>query len=418
MFEKIKKEYLVFESCPYDMRVLLITNLLYALVQPVVEIFVGAYIMRNYGKPSYVALYQLAMYCGIVLTSIINGSLLKYIKVAHLYCIGILFSSVAMVGMMSIRNLDLFELFIIGMIMGGASGFFWTNRYLIALDSTNDDNRNYFFGFESFGFTFGQIVVPLVVGAMIAQLQGERIMGFTFDVNSVYILVALLSTIISIIACVNILRGHFRNPEARRFLYFRFDKLWNKMLGLAFLNGMVQGFLVTAPAILVMKFVGGEGILGVIQSISGGLTAILVYVLGRTAKPQHRIYIFAVGLLIFFMGTLANGILYSALGVILFILCKVIFQPLHDLAYYPIMMRTIDVVSAKEHRNEYAYIQSHEVGLFLGRSFGLLLFLALAVYVSEDFALKFAIPIVGGIQLLSIPLAKNIIASCNGCNLK
>lgn len=56
MFEKIK-EYLVFESCPYDMRVLLITNLLYALVQPVVEIFVGAYIMRNYGKPSYVALF-------------------------------------------------------------------------------------------------------------------------------------------------------------------------------------------------------------------------------------------------------------------------------------------------------------------------------------------------------------------------
>lgn len=49
---------------------------------------------------------------------------------------------------------------------------------------------------------------------------------------------------------------------------------------------------------------------------------------------------------------------------------------------------------------------------------GLLLFLALAVYVSEDFALKFAIPIVGGIQLLSIPLAKNIIALCNGCNLK
>ncbi len=418
MFEKIKKEYLVFESCPYDMRVLLITNLLYALVQPVVEIFVGAYIMRNYGKPSYVALYQLAMYCGIVLTSVINGSLLKIIKVAHLYCIGILFSSVAMVGMMSVRNLDIFELFIIGMIMGGASGFFWTNRYLIALDSTNDDNRNYFFGFESFGFTFGQIVVPLIVGAMIAQLQGKVILGFTFNVNSVYILVALLATIISIIACVNILRGHFRNPEARRFLYFRFDKLWNKMLGLAFLNGMVQGFLVTAPAILVMKFVGGEGILGVIQSISGGLTAILVYVLGRTAKPQHRIYIFAVGLLIFFLGTLANGILYSALGVILFILCKVIFQPLHDLAYYPIMMRTIDVVSAKENRNEYAYIQSHEVGLFLGRSFGLLLFLALAIYMSEDFALKFAIPIVGGIQLLSIPLAKNIIASCKDYNLK
>ena len=92
------------------------------------------------------------------------------------------------------------------------------------------------------------------------------------------------------------------------------------MLGLAMLKGMVQGFLVTAPAILVLKLVGDEGILGVIQGISGALTALLVYILGRVAHPEDRIKIFVSGLVLFFIGTLCNGILYSALGVILFVL--------------------------------------------------------------------------------------------------
>jgi YQGE family putative transporter len=106
---------------------------------------------------------------------------------------------------------------------------------------------------------------------------------------------------------------------------------------------------------------------------------------------------------------MVNGIMFSALGVIIFVLCKVLFQPLHDLAYFPTMMKTIDAVSVIEKRNEYAYILSHEVGLFIGRASGMILFILLAYYVSEIFALKYALIIVGGLQLISLPLAKHII---------
>ena len=109
--------------------------------------------------------------------------------------------------------------------------------------------------------------------------------------------------------------------------------------------------------------------MGLIQGISGTLTAVLVYVLGRITKPEDRSKVFIAGLLVFFIGTLFNGILFSATGVIIFVLCKVIFQPLFDLPYYPIMMQTIDAVVKIEKRNEYTYILSHEFGLFLGRAF-------------------------------------------------
>lgn len=406
---KLAKEYQFFKQQEPNMRILLVTNMFYALVLPVVEIFVGAYVMRSTSDPAMVAFYQLAMYIGIVTTSLLNGFLLRKYSVKALYSAGILVSGISMYLMMTIKSLGFAELAIAGFFMGAASGFFWTNRYLLALNNTTDDNRNYFFGLESFFFSLSSIGVPLVIGAFISLMDGREVLGIAFDITKSYQVVTLAVVIITIIACCVLWKGNFENPGETNFLYFKFIRLWKKMLAMAALKGMVQGFLVTAPAILVLKLVGDEGILGVIQGVSGALTALLVYILGRIARPEDRIKIFVSGMVLFFIGTLLNGLLYSAVGVILFVLCKVIFQPLFDLAYFPIMMRTIDVVAKIEKRNEYAYILSHEFGLFLGRASGLILFLVLAYGISQDFALKYALIVVAGLQLLAYPLAKNII---------
>jgi len=404
----LTKEFNVFKQQPHNMRVLLITNLLFALVLPIVEIFVGAYIMRNTGSPTFVAVYQLAMYAGIVISSVINGELLKYFKIKTLYSFGILVSGLSMLVMMSINSTGQLALIIAGLAMGLAAGFFWTNRYLLALEATDDNNRNYFFGLESFFFSICAIIVPLTVGAFLAQSSTAGILGIKLDINVAYRIVTGVVFIITVIACFVLAKGTFVNPEQKEYLYFKFCNLWNKMILLAASKGLVQGFLVTAPAILVLKLVGNEGDLGLIQGIGGLLTAIIVYVLGRIAKPNQRIAIFVLGILVFFAGTLFNAFLFSAMGVIIFVLCKIFYQPLYDLAYFPIMMRTIDVVSEEENRNKYAYIMNHEIGLFLGRATGLILFIVLATYVSEVFALKWALVIVVGIQIVSIPLSKII----------
>lgn len=413
---KLKKEYLFFKQQEPNMRTLLVTNMLYAMVLPVVEIFVGAYVMRHTSDPISVAFYQLFMYIGIVATSFLNGYLLRIVNVKLLYAGGIIVSGLSMFAMMFVKSLGFVELGVAGFAMGAASGFFWTNRYLLTLNNTTDNNRNYFFGLESFFFSIASISVPLVIGAFLSQIHGKEIFGIIVNINLAYQLVTIGVIIVTIIACIVLWKGNFKNPIQKNFLYFRFTMLWKKMLVLSSLKGMVQGFLVTAPAILVLKLVGDEGALGLIQGISGALTAILVYVLGRVAQPKDRLKIFVAGLIIFFVGTIFNGILFTATGVVIFVLCKVIFQPLFDLAYFPIMMQAIDAVVKIEKRNEYTYILSHEFGLFLGRAFGLILFIVLAFGVSEDFALKYALIMVGALQLIAYPLAKNIIKQTNTVN--
>lgn len=413
MFKKLKGEYLFFKHQTLNIRTLLLTNMLYALILPIIEIFVGAYIMRNTGNSSYVAIYQLCMYLGVVTTSVLNGILLQHFRVGLLYGFGIILSAISLMVMMFIGAPGIVALGIAGFALGASTGFFWTNRYLLTLNSTSDENRNYFFGIESFFFSTWSILVPLAVGALLGSIDGKELFGQVVDVNSGYQIVTVVAFAIAVGACVVLSRGKFENPVQKKFFYTKFHSLWNKMLTLAGLKGMVQGFLVTAPAILVMRLVGDESSLGLIQGIGGAATAILVYVLGRIAKPEHRMRIFGFGLVIFFVGTLTNGILFSAVGVIIFVLCKVVFQPLHDLAYFPVMMKTIDAVSKIENRNEYAYIMSHEVGLFVGRAIGMCIFIAFAYIFSETFALKYALILVGGLQLLSLPLAKNIVKEVN-----
>jgi YQGE family putative transporter len=406
LFNKITNEYKVFLSHPRDMRVLLITNMIYAMVLPVTDIFVSAYIMRSANEPTLVAIYQLCLYTGIPFTFMINGFLLNKIKIAHLYSFGMLLSGVSMIIMMTLPTLDVTGVGIAGLIMGTSFGFFWANRDFLALNTTHDGNRNYYYGLETFFYTITSIIVPFIIGYFLVVSKNWDWLGK--NIIRSYQLVTLGVFLLTILSSYVIHVEEFKNPVQKKFIFFKFDKLWQKMLVLAGLKGIAQGYLVTVPAILIMTLVGDENSLGAIQAISGIFTAIVLYILGRVTRPSHRVYIFSAGLIIFVIGTFFNAILFSTIGVIIFMLAKVLFQPLHDIAYFPIQMRVIDIVSRKENRNEFAYIFNHEFGLYVGRFFGLMLFIVLARYVSTTFSLKYSLLVIALIQLIAIPIAKNI----------
>ncbi len=401
-------EYRHFLSYPRDLRVLLITNLVYGLVMPVIEMFIGAYVMRKSDDVKMVVIYQLAVYTGIPFIFLVNGWLLQLVSVKRLYSVGMLLSGVSMVVMMSLNELSLVGLGVAGLLMGMSFGLYWANRDYLALASTSDGNRNYYYGLETFFATNVGIVVPLAVGAFIGWYGGE-VAG---EVSRAYQVVTAVVFVITIAASIIVHQGHFQNPPRTQLLYFRFHWIWNRMQLLAILKGLAQGYIVTAPAMLIMTHVGKEGSLGTILSGGSVLSAILLYILGRTTQPKHRIYLFAVGLSLFALGALANGILFNKLGVLLFMVLLVLGRPLADIAYFTIQLLVIDTVSEIEKRNQYAYIFVQEFGFYIGRFAGCGLFILLATQVSNTFALRFALLIVAGLQLLSVFVARRILKGC------
>lgn len=407
MLQKLTNEFRFFNTHPLGMRVLLLTNLIYALVMPIVELFIGAYIMRNSSDISLVVIFQLAVYTGIPLTFMFNGFMLNHVRIARLYSLGMLLSGVSMFAMMSLDQLDTLGVFVAGLIMGLSYGFFWANRDFLALNTTKDDNRNYYYGIETFFYTIAGIVVPMAAGAFIAATEKNG--WFGGQVNVAYYGLTVFVFALSVLASVLVHQGQFQNPKRAPFLFFKFDRLWNKMLGLAALKGVAQGYIVTAPTMLIMSLVGKEGALGLIQGIAALLSAILLYVLGRITTPGHRLLIYGIGCALFVLGALFNAGLYSATGVILFVLCLLFARPLLDIAYFPVQLKVIDVVAEKEGRNEFAYIFNHEFGLYAGRLFGCGLFIVLARYVSDYVALRYALLVIAVVHFMGWFMMRKIV---------
>lgn len=407
------KELRLFFSQPRDTQILLITSLIYAFVLPVVDIFVAAYIMRNSSEVGQVVLYQLMVYTGIPLTFWANGFLLKLIRPNYLYSFGMLLSGVSMFIMTSLPELNIQGIAVAGLIMGMSFGFFWSNRDYLVIVSTTDTNRNYYYGVETFFNTLTFVIVPVVVGLFISNASTYTWLS---GVNDAYRIVIYIIIVLTILASLVIGRGKYAKPDMPRFVYFRFHPVWIKMLWVALGKGLVQGFIVTAPAMLIMKLVGEEGALGIAQSIGSLVTALLMYVIGRNLKPEKRLLVYAVAVLLFVVGSLINSIFFSYYSVLAFLLFMIIARPLFDLAYFPIQMRVIDCLSRIEKRNEYAYIFNHECGLYAGRLLGCGTFILLAFYVSDNAALIITLPLVTLLQAATYFLVKSMLKDV--CNIR
>jgi YQGE family putative transporter len=408
MLNKLKTEIKHFKSQPHNFQTLILTNLTYAFVLPVIDTFVAAYVMRNSNDPAKVVIYQLTVYTGIPITFLLNGFLLKHFNIRKLYSAGMMLSAVSMIFMMSLHTLNNFGLGVAGIIMGLSFGFYWANRDVLALAITNDGNRNYYYGLETFFYTIIAVIVPVTIGWFIETRGGAN--HDDASIHLAYKIITGIVFLITVVASIVCFKGTFQNPVHKKFVFFKFHALWYKLLSLALLKGMAQGFLVTAPAMLIMTLLGKEGALGTAQSIGAIIAAVIMYVLGRLSSPKDRIKIFAAGLGLFALGAIINGVLFSSLGVIIFILLLLIAKPLIDLAYFPIQFQVIDIVNKIENRGEYTYILNHEWGLYAGRLLGAGTFLALAYGISNEIALRYAVIIIAVLQLCSIFVAKKIIA--------
>lgn len=402
------------------MRFLLYAGMLYAFVLPVIELFVGSYIVsppdpatlltaaEKHAKINLYLYYQFALYTGIPVCFVINGYLLRHFKVTYLYSLGLLLSGVSMSFMMSLKNLDNTGVIIAGLIMGASYGFFWANRDFMSLGVTNDETRNYYFSIDTIFYTITWIIVPAAVGYFITFGNQNHL----YTEKSAYIGVTVAVSIITVIATIVINRETFNNPKSEQLLFFKYNILWNKMILFSITKGIMQGAIMIFPILLILSIIGGVNMLAII--VSGGqiLSAIMLYLIGRFAKPKHRMIIYIISISFFVMAILIHGTLYSVLGVIIYNILQFIAKPLHDVSYFPTEFRVIDVVSKKEKRNEFSYIINHEFTLFIGRISAILIVLFLAYKISPDFALRFGLFFIAGVMVLSIFLGKNIVRHC------
>lgn len=206
----LSRELAVFNSHLRSMRILLMTNMVYSLVLPVIELFIGAYIIRSSADYSLVMFFQLAQGAGIPITFLLNAWLLKHFSIARLYSLGMILSGISMGIIMLLKDLTVAGISTTGFIMGLSYGFFWANRVFLTLTNTKNENRNYYYGLESFLFTSSYILMPFLAGYFIAATQEFN--WFGGDVDTAYHLLTLLVILLTITSSIIAHKGNFKNP--------------------------------------------------------------------------------------------------------------------------------------------------------------------------------------------------------------
>lgn len=160
----LQSEVNAFLDHPRNMRILLIANFAYAFVFPILDLFVSAYVMRNSNDPELVMSYQMALFTGIPFAFYINGYLLRIVPTRFLFSAGMILTSITMATLMCLPTLNIVTIGVTGFFMGLSVGTYWSNRDFLAISSTEDTNRNYYYSLESFFGTLSGLVVPISVG--------------------------------------------------------------------------------------------------------------------------------------------------------------------------------------------------------------------------------------------------------------
>ncbi len=401
-------EWGLLRALPRSARFLLGTSTLFAFAAPVISVFIAAYIMRNSQDVVKVMAFQLASYTSVPFTFYLNGLLLRRFRAAALYAFGLVVSGAALLVMTSLTTLSMTGVVLAGLVMGTATGFHWANRSQLALAHTHDGYRNYYFGLESVVYCLSSVTMPAAVGAFIAW--SSRADGLGLGSRTAYRLVAAGVVAAALCASAVVLRGGFGKIPSPLRVRLRYDRVWCGMMALAALKGVVQVFQSAVPAMLVMHVLGeGERALGLVQSGGALLAAVLMYLIGRNTRPEHRLTVLAAALTINLLGTACNAVWFNPPAVLAFLVCLLVAQPMLELAYSPIQLQVMDRVTLRQKDSGYAYFCGHELGLYAGRLVGAGAFILVACGLSDTLALRYVLAAVAAVQLLSFPIARAIL---------
>lgn len=357
----------------------------------------------------YVVSYFVGYFTIIPVGFIINGYLLRYFKISHLYIFGMLAEIFVIIPLSFLHIQGMVQLFCIGGIMGISSGLFWSNRHYMSFFVTDNLNRNYVFGLDNTLMTIGGFITPLVFG-FLTGVKGltltNLIPGLPVEAGRI-ILSGFLLALISI-ASFNILKGKYHNPEIKPFLFFKYCKIWNKQRLMNTLEGFSYGPLIVMPSLIFLYIFKDGGSLGLVESVGIILSLIPVYYLARYSKPRHRLFILLGAGIILIFAAIVLAIFFNQPSGIIFSLCsKIVFSVLY-MPFLAIRMRSMNLSTPIDKKEEYSYFVDIEIFMGLGRVLGLGVFLLAYYYASQILALKFGFLVIGMIPIIASAIVSTI----------
>jgi len=367
---------------------LLISYFFVGLAAPLITTFTNAYIFKNQGSLRIFVIYYLGFFLAIPFTFVINGLLLRKVKIIYLYFFGTIMMAVSPLLLVFYNNYSFCGYFIYGIILGIGIGFHWGNRNYFNQIETESHERNYYFSVTFASDTTTAILISLLAGWLIV---------FGLD----YKILMIVAFIFLFFAALLIITSSFsRQPDTNRLFIKNPSRGWIGIRALQIGIGIGEGITFFFGSLIILSKLGNEGILGTLSALTSLIAAVSLYIYGRKSKTSHQIPVYIYSLIFGFSVSLLYALFFNKLVIIFYVLLIGSIGNFIWLAANPLSMDALDRELKKGIDERYAYILDAEIFLNTGRCLSVLIGLLLFFYGRQDFSLRFSPMILYAFQLM------------------
>ena len=388
-------------SLPKAVKKLVVSYSMRGFAYPIFSIFVNAFIWRVSQSVWNISVYNLASFIGLPLGFFVNGFILKKIKIKQSYFLGLALSMLSVLAVIFFTGSHWSSFLLYGTIYGFGCGLYWSCRNYLSFQETKDGDRNYFLSLISSIELLAQVIISFLAGLLI--MSGETSTWYT-PIMAYWFLI-FVTGLFTWLAGFTIKNVEYHSPVVTKIWQPFVSREWNTLRIVDFGIGLLEGIKFFLPTLLILYFLGKEGVLGTITAIVSLLTILFFYVYGRLAKPQHRKKVFLVSLVIHLILAGFLALVHNGFNVIVYVLLSNLPQAFFWLTLEPWMLARMDKEVGENPEQKYFLVFDMELFLNMGRIISVLGFLAITYYLGTELALQITPLILALIQIVVMALA-------------
>ncbi|MBU2543338.1 MFS transporter [Patescibacteria group bacterium] len=403
---RLRYELSIFNQLGPDAKKLVLSIFCQIIANNLIFVFANAYLYISTHNISSVAVFNLGVYIAILLGFYLNTYLIKLINIRHIFIPSSVLQSGSLMILFFFKDLSLWSIFGVGLIVGLFCGLYWSNRNFIYPTLTKDNERDYISGIHTLVGNLSSVILPLAAGWLIVWARTQPYLNATYAYMAIMGF-GVLMLFIGTIYLKSI--KDFPTPQISALRPRKVSLDWKLFRTFVVASTAQMAVGATVMEIMTLLFLGDEGVLGTIKSILAIVVGAVIYVIGRKMLPRDRFRLLLISTLPLLIAALLLLIQFSQLTLMLYLVAMILSGNIFWFVYIPIFSKATEMQDGGKIENNYVYVLDHEFFINLGRVSSMLFILFAFHYWDERTGLTIVVCVGAIMQALGLAAARKLI---------
>lgn len=381
---------------------LLIVNGLFAVANALSGTFVNVYLWKAKSEFALIGWFAFTHQVAMALTFWLAGKWVKEHNKMHSLRLGVAVAALFYLVVLLLQQQAVQYVWLLGIVLGLSSGFFWLAFNVVYFEVTTADNRDRFNGWAGLLGSGAGMFAPWISGLLITRLPGSNGYRLIFAISLV---VFVIGVVVSFFLKKRKVPGKYEWAHSYRTLT-KPGGPWKTVFGALIAQGVREGVFGFMIGLMVYIATRSELRIGTFSLITSAVALVSFYAVGKWLKPAYRKWGMLVGVVAMIAVILPFFWKINYATLLLFGIGTALFIPFYTV---PMTSSVFDIIGqnrdSAEHRVEYVVLR--ELGLNAGRMLGTIAFIIVVSWTTAPAAINWLLLAVGSSPLLAWALMRN-----------